>query len=492
MADSVQHGGPDLLGWWIRQAHGAARAPRMNRRSSPSAGELRFVFYGRISTTGFQDWISSARWQRDFAADLIEGRGTIVAEFFDVGCSRRLEWSERPQAALLLEAIADPQRPFDAIVVGEFERAFYGDQFLRLAPLFDCYGVQVWLPELDGPVDVDNELHLSLLMLLGVHSRREVLRSRFRAKAAMQAQVALQGRHVGGRPPYGYQLVDAGPHPNARHARWGRRAHRLEPDPVTAPHVQWIFVQRLSGRSVAGIARELNELGVRCPSGVDPVRNPHRGGAAWTLRTVAAILANPRYTGRQAWNRQRTDYAPLSGADDVLGRSEARRWNAIQQWVISEDVAHPPLVSEQDFVAAQQINAVPKGANSPQTRYSLTGLIRCHLCGRVLDGHWVHGRAAYRCRHGRRSSSQADSGLPRNVYVHERKAVTEVAAQLGLPDDPNTVSAYLRAYQFVIMCGLGGVVTVEGANPPVAPTAASVPHQRRPAKTPTEAGSRGG
>jgi hypothetical protein len=26
----------------------------------------------------------------------------------------------------------------------------------------------------------------------------------------------------------------------------------------------------------------------------------------WTLRTVAAILANPRYTGRQVWNRQRT------------------------------------------------------------------------------------------------------------------------------------------------------------------------------------------
>ena len=27
-----------------------------------------------------------------------------------------------------------------------------------------------------------------------------------------------------------------------------------------------------------------------------------------TLRTVAAILANPRYTSRQVWNRQRTDF----------------------------------------------------------------------------------------------------------------------------------------------------------------------------------------
>ncbi|GAB4052392.1 hypothetical protein GCM10028775_33410 [Catellatospora paridis] len=60
----------------------------------------------------------------------------------------------------------------------------------------------------------------------------------------------------------------------------------------------------------------------------------------------------------------------------------------------------------------------------------------------------MHNRAAYRCRHGRRSSSPADSGLPRNVYVHERKAVTEVAAQLGLPDDPSTVSTHLREHQF--------------------------------------------
>ncbi|WP_350310721.1 recombinase family protein [Amycolatopsis sp. RTGN1] len=31
-------------------------------------------------------------------------------------------------------------------------------------------------------------------------------------------------------------------------------------------------------------------------------RRPARG--AWTLRTVAVILANPRYTGRQTWNRR--------------------------------------------------------------------------------------------------------------------------------------------------------------------------------------------
>jgi site-specific DNA recombinase len=104
-------------------------------------------------------------------------------------------------------------------------------------------------------------------------------------------------------------VVSPEPHPNWAHAGRGRRCQRLYPDPVTSPHVRWMFQQRLAGRSVAGIARELNERMAPCPSDVDPERNRHRSGGVWTLRTVAVILANPRYTGRQVWNRQRTEHS---------------------------------------------------------------------------------------------------------------------------------------------------------------------------------------
>jgi site-specific DNA recombinase len=65
--------------------------------------------------------------------------------------------------------------------------------------------------------------------MLGHQSEREVLRSRLRTIAAMAAQIRQQGRNLGGRPPYGYRLVDAGPHPKAMHAGRGRRQHRLDP-----------------------------------------------------------------------------------------------------------------------------------------------------------------------------------------------------------------------------------------------------------------------
>src|SRR5450432_3109003 len=102
----------------------------------------------------------------------------------------------------------------------------------------------------------------------------------------MAVQTREQGRYLGGRPPYGYRPGDAGPEPEQDSHHWGRRAHRLEPDPETAHVVRWIFAQRLAGHSVARIARALNEAGVPCPSAADPQRNPHRTGAGWTVGTV--------------------------------------------------------------------------------------------------------------------------------------------------------------------------------------------------------------
>jgi hypothetical protein len=120
-------------------------------------------------------------------------------------------------------------------VIGEYERAFYGGQYAVMAPLFEHYGVQLWTPEADGRIDFGAEDHEQAMLMLGVQSKREIARTRIRVRTAMAAQTKEQGRYLGGRPPYGYRLADAGPHPNKAHAAWGRRAHRLEPDSPAAP-----------------------------------------------------------------------------------------------------------------------------------------------------------------------------------------------------------------------------------------------------------------
>jgi site-specific DNA recombinase len=114
-------------------------AERSGRRrgGDRASGGLRFVFYGRVSTEDWQDPVTSRSRQREQAAALVAGRGQIVAEFFDIGESRTVAWARRPQAAALAAALADPDRGWDAIVVGEYERAFYGGQYAAMAPLFE-------------------------------------------------------------------------------------------------------------------------------------------------------------------------------------------------------------------------------------------------------------------------------------------------------------------------------------------------------------------
>jgi DNA invertase Pin-like site-specific DNA recombinase len=104
---------------------------------------LRFVFYGRVSTEDWQDPVTSRARQRAQADALVRGHGQIVAEFFDAGQSRTVAWGRRPQAAALLAALAGPCLGWDAVVVGEYERAFYGSQYAMVAPLLAHYGVQL-------------------------------------------------------------------------------------------------------------------------------------------------------------------------------------------------------------------------------------------------------------------------------------------------------------------------------------------------------------
>jgi site-specific DNA recombinase len=262
------------------------------RAGGPARGRLRFVFYGRVSTEDWQDLVTSRARQREQAEALVRGRGVVVAEFFGTGESRTVAWGRRPEAATLVALLADPGRGWDAIVIGEYERAFYGSQYAAMAPLFEHYGVQLWMPEAGGQVDYASEHDEHAMTILGLSSKREVTRTSIRVRTAMAVQVREQGRYLGGRPPYGYRLADAGPHPNKAHAAWGRRARRLEPDPETAHIVRWIFARRLAGHPVARIARALNEAAVPCPSAADPGRNPHRTAAGWTLGTVTTILQN--------------------------------------------------------------------------------------------------------------------------------------------------------------------------------------------------------
>ena len=193
MPSAGQAAGGDMLALW-------AETTGRRRMAGHSLGRLRFAFYGRVSIEDWQDPVTSRARQRDQAAALVAGHGRIVAEFFDTGYSRTLAWARRPQAAALVAALADPDRGWDAIAIGEYERAFYGGQYASMAPLFEHYGIQLWTPEVGGRVDFHAEDHEETMLALGLQSKREIIRTRIRVRTAMATQTREQGP-LPGRPP---------------------------------------------------------------------------------------------------------------------------------------------------------------------------------------------------------------------------------------------------------------------------------------------------
>ena len=410
-----------------------------------------FASWERVSTEDRQDPESSRAWQYARGKSLIEPHGgVIVAEFFDIDKSRSIPPQRRPEAAKLLAALADPNRGFDAVVVGEPQRAFYGNQFGNTFPLFEHFGVPLWVPEVGGPIDPANEAHDMIMSTFGSLSKGERNRIKIRVRAAMSAQAQTEGRYLGGRPPYGYKLIDAGPHPNPAKAADGKRLYVLARDEAAAIVVERIFAEFLAGYGIFAIAERLTHDGIPCPSAHDRARNRHRCGLAWSKSAVRAILANPRYTGRQVWNRQRKDEVLLDVHDVALGHTTVMRWNDQDQWIFSEQVVHPPIIDDETFRQAQQLLAaknarqVTRRPRSSPRPYVLRGLLFCGICTRRMQGSWNNDQAYYRCTYPYEYARTNDIDHPRVVYLREAEVLPELDAWLGKSLDPARLPATIE------------------------------------------------
>ena len=102
------------------------------------------------------------------------------------------------------------------------------------------------------------------------------------------------------------------------------------------------------------------------------------------------------------WNRQARHEVLIDVEDVALGHDTKMRWNDPTQWVWSENPTHTAIVSADTSMPPQEVFAGSQRAavrrNRTRHHYVLSGLVRCVLCGRRMQGSWTNGQPYYRCK----------------------------------------------------------------------------------------------
>jgi site-specific DNA recombinase len=406
---------------------------------------IRFAAYLRTSTEDQQAPEDSKRWQLALAEQLITpAGGKIVAEFHDIDVSRSVPWSRRAEASRLLAEGALSTRGWDAVVIGEPQRAFSGAQFQLVFPILCHHGIDLWVPEVGGRVDPDSEAHDLVMSLFGGLSKAERRRIQHRTRASMLA-LATTGRWLGGRPNYGYRLVETDtPHPNRSKAAAGARLRTLEPDPETAPVVRRIFEMHEAGIGFRAIARTLEREGIASPGEVGPTRHPRSAGV-WGGSAVRAILTNPRYLGRQVAGRQRRRDELVDALDASQGTVSRQRWQDATAWAWSDGQSWPPLVSEDLWHRVNSRISTTRGGQtrlprSEPGRYVLAGAIRCGHCGKSMFGAMGKNKPYYRCTATRPDyAAPSVAGHPPTYSVREERILSAVDEWISELTNPSNI-----------------------------------------------------
>jgi len=321
----------------------------------------------------------------------------------------------------------------------------------NILPQLAHWGVQLWVPEVGGPVDPDSEAHDLLMSMFGGLSRAERNRLRVRVRTAMKA-MAPEGRYLGGRPPYGFRLERTGvPHPNPEKARQGVQLTNLSVDPETSKVVEQIFAWRVEGIGFRTIATRLTEQGLPCPSAADRERNPHRHGRAWSVAAVRTIVMNPKYKGQGSYGRYRK-VERLYDVNDPAAGNVTRMSPAPASEDIETDGIVPAIVSEAVWRLAQTDRAPaapgPRPDRSQPSPYALRGLVVCARCGKRMQGHTVRRksgarRVGYQCVY--RSEYPGDDSHPRVTLLAEDRILPAVDAWLADLTSADRLESTVRA-----------------------------------------------
>jgi site-specific DNA recombinase len=133
----------------------------------------------------------------------------------------------------------------------------------------------------------------------------------------------------------------------------------------------YVYGDETAGRySIRGIARKLNEMGVKTRRDTLAEQGQKYEKAVWRPRSVHGILNSPTYIGQ--WHYNKTSTHTVDG-------KQGRKDNDASEWIT---VPVEPLVSQElfDLVQVQLKKNKEQAGRQPKRSYLLTGMLRCKKC----------------------------------------------------------------------------------------------------------------
>ena len=212
-----------------------------------------------------------------------------------------------------------------------------------------------------------------------------------------QREAALQGKHNGGVPPFGYDVVD----------------QRLVVNSLEAEYVRRMFEACIAGGGYADIIDEMAAAGVTGKRG-RPIRYPQ----------IYEILRNEKYTG-----------VYLFSPTEAECRADRRE----KPDAIRIEDNHPAIISKEDFKKVQEIMTSRKHAG--KQHYLCSGLVFCS-CGAKMHAH-ISKRKGHEYYYYKCSES---CGAPVIKMDDVDNAALEYLRSILNEETQKQITAALRAY----------------------------------------------
>ena len=333
---------------------------------------MRVAIYARVSSEKQDADLSLSAQLRALREYAARNDHIVVREYVDEAESGRS--IDRPGFKEMIATVRQKSPSFDAILVWKLSRfARSREDSIIYKSLLRKQGVQVIsinepvedTPSgrlLEGIIEVIDEFYSANLSQDVVRGMRES---------------ASKGFYTGGHTPYGFRRVKIQDGDTQR--------TKLDLDLTTAPVVERIFRECLSGKGLKEIARGLNLDGFTT-----------RTGNRWGSTSVHNVLHNEAYAGVLVWDRRKKRRI---GIDESLPP-------------VRTEGAWPVIVDRETFDQAQAMLA----AHAPKlthprvvhSEYILSGVIRCKECGTAMIGHAVKSGKFfyYMCGNARRKGRE--------------------------------------------------------------------------------------